>query len=130
MTWQNRRKLSYLMHEFDDTNLPYEYVMCNNQELVDMVIKFFKTESQIIYPAKSYFVAIVYAYYISKYFKEDFYSVLNNEDLLPDDMFFVPYKVTPTVYDNILYEIGDIEQYESIKKTLQYFKQEFLIGDE
>ena len=130
MTWQDRRKLSYLMHEFDDINLPYEYVICNNQELVDMVIKFFKTESQLIYPAKSYFVAIVYAYYIAKYFKEDFYSVLNNEDLLPDDMYFVPYKVTAAIYDKILYGIGDIKQYESIKKTLQYFKQEFLIGDE
>ena len=76
---------------------------------------------------ESYVKEVDFAY---KYFKEDFYSVLNNEDLLPDDMYFVPYKVTAAIYDKILYGIGDIEQYESIKKTLQYFKQEFLIGDE
>ncbi|WP_312339119.1 hypothetical protein [Anaerospora hongkongensis] len=130
MTWQERRKLAYLMHDFDDVNLQIEYVICNNRELFDMVVKFFKTESQLVYPAKSYFVAIVYAHYLQKYFKEDFFKVLDDANLLSDDMYFVPYSINPAVYDKILEEIGDIEQYESIKKTLQYFKQEFLIGDE
>lgn len=72
MTWKEKRKLSYLMNEFDDIDLSHEYVHCNDDELIEMIILFFKTESLLIYPAKSYFVAIVYAHCLHKYFNEDF----------------------------------------------------------
>lgn len=129
MSWKDRRKLSYLMHEFDDVGLSHSYIALTDKELVEMVINFFKTESLLVYPAKSYFVAIVYAHCIKKYFGEDFYEVLNDKELLFDDKYFIPYKEDKSVYDEIIKQIGDIDQYKSIEKTVNYFKQEMLVED-
>lgn len=120
----DRRKLSYLLCEWDDKNLPHTIRYDN---LTQQVINFFKTESKLVYPAKSYFVAIVYAKCLEKYFNISFYEALDYNDLLFDDKFFVPYSKDKDTYDKIIHQIGDIFQYQSINKTLNYFKQEFLI---
>lgn len=126
MTWRERRKLSYLIHDFDDYNLPYEY---NEKEIIKTVISFFLTESKLIYPAKSYFVAIVYARMMEIYFDIPFYSALNIDDLLIEDNYFIPYRKAKEIYDAIIKKTGiNIEKYSSSKKTINYFKEEFLIG--
>ena len=131
MTWRNRRKLSYLMFDFDDRNLVTEYVDLDNPGLIDMVLDFFINGSKLIYPAKSYFVAIVYAKCLEKYFNEPFYRSLNYDDLLPDDDYFVTYEENKQVYDIILkrLDLNNILELESTRKTIAYFKQEFLIDD-
>ena len=50
----DRRKLSYLLCEWDDKNLPHTIRYDN---LTQQVINFFKTESKLVYPAKAYFLA-------------------------------------------------------------------------
>lgn len=126
MTWRERRKLSYLIHDFDDYRLPYEY---NEEGIIDTVISFFRTESKLIYPAKSYFVAIVYARMLELCFNIPFYIALDTSDLLIEDNYFKPYMKDKTTYDSIINEVGThIEKYESSKKTIAYFKEEFLIG--
>lgn len=129
MTWKERRKLSYLMHEFDDVGLPHSYVKLSDEELIEMVVNFFKTESLLVYPAKSYFVAIVYAHCLEKYFGENFYKVLNDKELLFDDKYFIPYEDDKFVYDRIIMQLGEIDQYKSIEKTLNYFKEEMLLEE-
>jgi hypothetical protein len=129
MSWKEKRKLAYLIYEFTDINLEHEYLELSDDEIIDMTVEFFKAESKLIYPPKSYFVAIIYAYYINIYFDDNFYELLNNRELLPDDKYFVPYNDKKYVYDQIINKIGDISQYKSIKTTLEYFKQEFLIED-
>ena len=119
----DRRKLSYLLCEWDDKNLPHTIRYDN---LTQQVINFFKTESKLVYPAKSYFVAIVYAKCLEKYFNIPFYEALDYNDLLFDDNFFVPYHKDKVTYDRILEKIGDIFQYQSINKTMEYFKKEFM----
>lgn len=120
-----RRKLSYLINEWDDINLNYTETWSN---IIDQVICFFQTESQLIYPAKSYFVAIVYAKCMEKYFNINFYDALNDNELLPDDKFFIPYYKDKLTYDKIIANIGNIWQYDSINKTVNYFKKEFLLN--
>ena len=66
MDYKERRKLSYLINTFDDIDLDYIYIKQSKEDLVKLIIKFFNTESLLIYPAKSYFVAIVYAKCIEK----------------------------------------------------------------
>jgi hypothetical protein len=127
MNWRERRKLAYLICDFDDARLPYKTIECSEEDLVAMIVAFFNDGSKLIYPIKAYFVAIVYAHFLSKYFDEDFHSALNEPDLLPDMPNFTVYDEGKRVYDEVLKQIGDIEQYESIQKTLKYFKQEFLI---
>lgn len=119
-----KRKLSYLLNIWDDVNLPYIF---NNDNVEDQVVDFFLTESELIYPAKSYFVAIVYAKCLEKYFGGSFFEYLNDPELLPDDTFFKVYSQDKSTYDNIINRIGNIWQYPSICKTVNYFKKEFLI---
>lgn len=119
-----KRKLSYLLNIWDDVNLPYIF---NNDNVEDQVVNFFLTESELIYPAKSYFVAIVYAKCLEKYFGGSFFEYLNDPELLPDDTYFKVYSQDKSTYDNIINRIGDIWQYSSICKTVNYFKKEFLI---
>lgn len=119
-----KRKLSYLLNIWDDVNLPYIF---NNDNVEDQVVNFFLTESELIYPAKSYFVAIVYAKCLEKYFGGSFFEYLNDPELLPDDTYFKVYSQDKSTYDNIINRIGNIWQYPSICKTVNYFKKEFLI---
>ena len=79
------------------------------------------------YPAKSFFVAIVYAQCFETYFKQDFLSMLNDPELLFDDKFFVPYEEDKETYDLILSNIdrSRILDLQSTQKTVKYFKQEF-----
>ena len=128
MNWKKRRKLSYLINDFDDTGLPYtikEY--SSDEELVSEIVNFFMHGSELIYPAKSYFVAIVYAKLLEKYFEADFYESLSNNELLPDDSFFVSYNNSRNVYDAVLKRIGNPLDYAAADKTKEYFYQEFLV---
>lgn len=129
MDYKERRKLSYLINTFDDIDLDYIYIKQSKEDLVKLIIKFFNTESLLIYPAKSYFVAIVYAKCIEKYFRINFYDALNDNELLPDDKYFKTYNESKDIYDKVLESIGDIYQYDSIDKTVKYFKQEYLIDE-
>ena len=129
MTWRERRILSYAMHEFDDVNLPYEERYDSDESVIETVVDFFKTESTLIYPAKSYFVAIVYAKMLEKHFGIDFLKALDEGDLLPDDDWFKPYHEGKEIYDTILDRLpGNILDMPSTEKTKAYFREEFLIG--
>ena len=129
MTWRERRILSYAMHEFDDLNLPYEERYGSDESVIETVVDFFKTESTLVYPAKSYFVAIVYAKMLEKHFCIDFLEALDEDDLLPDDKWFKPYHESKEMYDAILDKLlGNILDMPSTEKTKTYFREEFLIG--
>ena len=129
MDYKERRKLSYLINAFDDIGLDYIYIKQSKEDLIKLIIKFFNTESLLIYPAKSYFVAIVYAKCIEKYFHINFYDALNDEELLPDDKYFKTYDESKDIYDKVLESIDNIYKYDSIDKTVKYFKQEYLINE-
>lgn len=129
MNWRERRKLAYLYKEFNDYNLEHEFIDLSGDKLTDLVIEFFVRGSQLIFPAKSYFVAIVYAACLEKHFNIPFIEALSYDDLLIDDKYFVPYSSDKLTYDKIFAKIGDIWQYESIKPTVKYFEEEFLIND-
>ena len=128
MDWKNRRKLSYLINDFNDTGLDYTVKKySSDEELVNEIVDFFISGSKLIYPAKSYFVAIVYAKLLECYFNKNFYDCLDDEGLLPDDSFFVPYNRNRNVYNAVLSKIGDPLEYKAAEKTKEYFYQEFLL---
>ena len=128
MDWKYRRKLSYLINDFNDTGLYYTVKKYgSDEELVNEIVDFFISGSKLIYPAKSYFVAIVYAKLLEEHFNENFYDCLNYKELLPDDYFFVPYNRNRNVYNAVLSKIGDPLEYKAAEKTKEYFYQEFLL---
>ena len=120
--------MSYIINDFDDTDLDYT-VKTNgsSEELAGEIVNFFITGSRLIYPAKSYFVALIYAKMLEKHFNENFYDCLSDKELLPDDCFFVPYNKNRNVYDAVLEKIGNPLDYGAAEKTIKYFYQEFLI---
>lgn len=113
------------MHEWDDYQKDDILTYVDNDLIVLNVIHFFKTESKFIQPIKAYFVAIIYAKCMEKYFGKDFYECLSDPELLFDDPYFVPYTENKEVYDKVVDAIGDLWQYSSITKTVDYFKKEF-----
>ena len=129
MLWRERRRLAYLMFDFDDVDLDYKEEHIDDKYLIETIVEFFNTESQLIYPAKSYFVAIVYAKMLEKYFDIPFYKALNTEDLLIDDRYFKRYEDCQHIYDEVLKAIPEnFLELPSTEKTRKYFLQEFLIG--
>jgi len=131
--WQKARKLSYILYRgmFNDTNLSYETKNVHGEDLANQVIDFFEHGSLLVFPAKYVFCNIVYAYYLSKYFGEDFYKCLDDPEVLFDTPCKVLYSDDRIAYDIILRKVlPSIESYPSIVKTRHYFKMEFLINDE
>ena len=131
--WRERRKLFYLKYKtnLDDVNLPYLFEPQSEIELVDTVVRFFASKSELIYPAKSYYVAIIYAYLLNEYFGENILTALDKPDLLNyDDKYFVPYSSNPKVYDLILGRVYEniVKGVYDISKTRDYFLKEFLIN--
>lgn len=136
---QEKRKLAYLFKEFDDTNLARVVLnSAKDDEIADHVIEFFVEGSALVYPPKSYFVAIVYAACMLKYFPEHFNDILEPlkcVDLLDKDDFFRPYfSQTAPIYNKILQwlerERVEILDYESTRSTHNYFRAEFLIEED
>ena len=134
-----KRKLSYLFKEFDDANLARIVLnSATDDEIADRVIEFFVWGSALVYPPKSYFVAIVYAACMLKYFPEHFNDIvepLKCVDLLDKDDFFRPYfSKTAPIYNKILQwlerERIEILDYASTVKTHNYFREEFLITED
>ena len=120
------RDISYLKNTWDDVRLP---ININNDNIAEQVIDFFYTTSKFIYPAKSYFVALVYAACFVEFFDEKFYQMLDDPELLTQDMYFIPYHRKKDIYDKILNIIqpSSILSYQSTQKTVIYFKQEFAL---
>lgn len=80
-----------------------------------------------IYPAKSYFVAICYASWLSEDFQEDFWMLLSDPDLLAgNDPYYRPYGSDPKTYDDIInrvsFPLGDTGMIPDVRK---YYEQEF-----
>lgn len=97
-----------------------------NDSVVDTAVKYF-TDSKMgwIYPAKSYVVGICYAKWISEDFGEDFYSVLDDPELLwSNDPYFVPYSEDKETYDNILSAIQNIDVTAGIVSDIRKYYEE------
>lgn len=118
------RNASYQKNVWDDNNLAYDICYDN---IVQQVVDFFKYGSKLIYPAKSFFVAIVYAQCFEEFYSQDFYQMLNDKDLLFDDKFFATYAQSTQTYDKILASIdrNQLLSLPSVQKTIHYFKKEF-----
>lgn len=124
-------------HEHEDfIEEDYVYADTDQEILKYGVAYFYEDLSRLYYPAKSYSVAIIYSYLISKNFHENFYEVLNDEDLFcGNDRFFTPYQERKPLYDYIIKSIALFDEdfvlnmnLEQISKTVGFFEKEFGIS--
>lgn len=133
-----RRTMFYLTHDFsklsdkvDDVDSCTEKNI-KDHKLVNEILDFFYFGSKIHYPAKSYFVAIVYAKCMERYFRIPFYYALDKPDLLIHDKTFLPYMKSRGIYDSVISLLEffyiDILNIPSTQSTISYFEEEYLIG--
>jgi hypothetical protein len=101
-----------------------------DEEIIENTIRhFYEYVPFFIYPAKSYFVAILYAKWISKDFNENFYQLLDDEMLLAgNDPFFIRYSESREIYNSILerVSINNIDEtIGMIPDVRKYYEEEF-----
>tara|TARA_B100000768_G_scaffold39913_1_gene38768 strand:- start:49033 stop:49437 length:405 start_codon:yes stop_codon:yes gene_type:complete len=107
--WQVKQEVYHRLNKdhTDDLN-KVEIVFDDNQEVIikNAILHFNEKVDEWLYPAKSYVVAICYAYWISRDFDEDFYDLLNDPMLLAEnDPYFKTYENSKEIYDRILNNI-------------------------
>lgn len=93
----------------------------------DALMHFNERVDEWIYPAKSFFVAICYANWLTEDFGEYFYDVLDYNHLLPDDPHFIPYSKGKEVYDSILKSLDFDDAKGMVPDVYEYYKEEFMI---
>jgi hypothetical protein len=108
----------------------------SEKDLINEIFNYFlRQQDQLIFPAKSYAVAIIYSRLIEKYFGTPLLESLNDSNLFWEtDRFFTPYAEKKIVYDHVMrmldqYQLWDFEEsrIENVLKTVYFFKQEFSI---
>lgn len=116
-----------LVTEHSDDFANMEWI--EEPELVINALRYFQQQSfPLIYPAKSYAVAIIYAALIEQTYGFEIQSTLDDPDLfLGHDDFFVRYSDDPDTYDEILLRLKEIPDWLNsgwAPKTADYFRLE------
>jgi hypothetical protein len=119
---------------FADMNVVFEW---DDNSIVRRALEYPVLQNEnLYYPGKSYAIAVIYAQLLAKHFKEDIVDLLNDPDLLfGNDPYFKTYCEAKEIYDRILKEFPPLNLDETshfsqdMNKTLNYFKQEFMIGE-
>ena len=81
--WKIKQEIYHRLNTEHTDDLNKVDIVITENVKEDALRHFFEYVDEWIYPAKSYAVAFCYAYWISQdYPNEDFYSLLNDPDLL------------------------------------------------
>ena len=132
--WKVRQQTYHNFNDLDDllSSKPHTITTPTETELISDIVEYFTIPvSQLIYPSKSYAVAIIYSKLLGTYFNENFYESLNDPHLLyNNDKYFKPYDSDKPIYDKVLSNIdldfgSDIPP--QVVTTIDYFKKEFYI---
>lgn len=130
LPWKTRLDLfNSTAEEFtDDLNL---VDIRTEEDSVTWAVKHFNERvDEWVYPAKSYFVAICYATWISYDFGEDFYDLLNDPLLLAgNDPYFKTYQDDSETYNAIIDQIelpDPLAQTGMVPDVRSYYEEEML----
>jgi len=105
--WKIKQEIYHRLNTVHSDDLNIVNIVFTEEIVNDAVRHFREQVNQWIYPAKSYFVAICYAHWISEDYNEDFYNLLNDPMLLAgNDPYYKTYSEDPETYDNILSQIS------------------------
>jgi hypothetical protein len=133
--WKVRQ---HLYHRLDNPADFIEYKdTAFSDDVVADIVKYFTEpiSKTLVYPAKSYAVAMIYARLLEKYFDEDFLTALDDPSLLyGNDQHFVPYHRSAAIYDAAIIAVSErnawnVEEsdFEQVRTTVECFHREFQI---
>jgi hypothetical protein len=106
----------------------------SSEAIITHTIEYFREPvDHLVYPAKSFAVAIIYSFLIEKNFKTSFYESLNDPELLcGNDRFYKTYYERKDVYDAIISSIDLSSEtfrlnclLSQVDTTVAYFSKEF-----
>ncbi|MFN8847102.1 MAG: hypothetical protein ACK5V3_11190 [Bdellovibrionales bacterium] len=139
--WKIRQELYHRLTAHSDRGDDFEQMQIvfewDEDSIVQRALEYpiFQNEN-LYYPGKSYAVAIIYAQLLSKHFNENLIELLDDPQLLfGNDPYFKTYSEAKEIYDRILKEFPDLnlskpaEYSEDMNRTLQYFKEEFMLEE-
>lgn len=143
MDWMKKFKVNQdIFHKtqiLDDLleNIEYRYVDQSEDELIQSIILYFTVnDTPLLFPAKSYAVAIIYSLLLNKYFSEKIICSLKDIDLFRGtDKYFTPYnEKNKSIYDSALLYLNNngltnIEESTviQVQKSCLYFHKECLL---
>jgi hypothetical protein len=129
--WRIRQEIYHRLNRDHDDDLNKIEIKITNTIVEDAVRHFNERVNDWIYPAKSYFVAICYAEWLSEDFGEDFYDLLNDEMLLAgNDPYFRTFFEDPDTYSEILNRIDrSIPMKGMVPDVRKYYEKEFGLWD-
>lgn len=124
---QYQKLYQQLVTEHTDDFSLMEFVVA--PEIVQNALHYFKGQTfPLIYPAKSYAVAVIYAYLLFREYGIPIRDSLMDEDLfLGQDEYFVPYYQDPASYEEILKVLDYTPDWINkgwAPKTAEYFRLE------
>ena len=123
--WQTRQEVYRRLNQIGSDDLNKVDIVWRPDTIVEDALMHWKEEvPDWIYPAKSYFVAICYANWITEDFHEYFDEVLDTPNLLPDDPYFVPYSKDKETYDEILRQLVWLEDEGMVPDVRKYYDEE------
>jgi hypothetical protein len=136
--WKSRQEYfhqNFVINDYFDnmssSDKPIVYREGREQILKYALEYFEQDQSELIYPAKSYCVAMIYSFLLHQYFKTDLRLALADADLLfNNDPYFEPYTDhNAFIYEALIYKTksGLPLNLSQVKVTYDYFHKEFLI---
>jgi len=126
--WRMRQEIYHRLNKDHDDDLNKIDFIYDEHFVEYNVLRHFEERiDDWLYPAKSYFVAFCYAYWISVDFNENFWELLRDPNLLAgNDPFFKPYDEDPSIYnmlfDTIQFPIPMTGMVPDVRK---YYEKEF-----
>jgi hypothetical protein len=105
--------------------------LSDNDLILDIVRYMTHPEPRLLYPTKSYAVAIVYATLLEQHFGENKLVVLDDPVLLyENDPYFIHYSEAKHIYDGVLSKLPILLNWDipQLAATKSYFLQEFIVG--
>lgn len=129
-----------LTHHHDDSLESMTHRCDDSTDVIKSEMHKYFTENveHLIFPAKSYAVALIYAKLIEIHFKTPFFESLSDPDLFcGNDKYFKTYNEIPEIYDDFLRRIPlDRSNYilpkhfQQVATTIGYFYKEFGVKNE
>lgn len=126
--WKLRQEVFHRLNNDHSDDLNKVDIVVSDNIAHDALRHFFERVDEWVYPAKSYFVAYCYAYWISQDFQEDFWQLLRDPDLLyGNDPYFQPYDKSPDIYDFLFDNVDwPIPMKGMVPDVYEYYKEEIL----
>ena len=127
--WKVNQEIYHRLNKEHSDSL-YGFDILMSDDIVNDAVEYFNNPDMgFVYPAKSYVVAICYAHWLSKDFKEDFYELLDDKDLLyNNDPYFKRYSEDKDTYNKIIEKVLPFDEEKGIIQDIkQYYKSEFMV---